>query len=67
MNNAANRPVFIHGAASIRVGAFWMIGRVLRDGWTVVAAEEQAKKVGLREGPHLTELAKAYIGKYRKK
>ena len=26
-----NRPAFIHCAASIRVGAFWMIRRVLRD------------------------------------
>jgi hypothetical protein len=41
-----------------------MICRVLRDGWT---AEEEAKKIGLREAPHLTEFAKAYIEKYRKK
>lgn len=62
-----NRPIFIHCTAAIRVGAFWMIRRVLRDGWTVEAAEEEAKKVGLREAPHLTEFARAYIEKYRKK
>jgi len=28
-----NRPIFIHCTAAIRVGAFWMIRRVLRDGW----------------------------------
>ena len=44
-----------------------MIRRVLRDGWTVEAAEEEAKKVGLREAPHLTEFAKNYIAKYGKK
>src|ERR1043165_1139758 len=30
-----NRPMFIHCTAAIRVGAFWMIRRVLRDGWKV--------------------------------
>ncbi len=62
-----NRPVFIHCTAAIRVGAFWMIRRVLRDGWTVEAAEEEAKKVGLREAPHLNEFARKYIEKYKKK
>ena len=66
-DDPANRPVFIHCTAAIRVGAFWMIRRVLRDGWTVEAAEEEAKKVGLREAPHLTQFAKAYIEKYKKK
>ena len=67
LDDPANRPVFIHCTAAIRVGAFWMIRRVLRDGWAVEAAEEEAKKVGLREAPHLTEFAKAYIEKYRKR
>ena len=62
-----NRPAFIHCAAGIRVGAFWMIRRVLRDGWTIEAAEEEAKKVGLRESPHLNEFARNYIEKHRKK
>ncbi|HYV04164.1 MAG TPA: protein tyrosine phosphatase family protein [Blastocatellia bacterium] len=66
-DDPANRPVFIHCTAAIRVGAFWMIRRVLRDGWTVEAAEEEAKKIGLREAPHLVEFAKNYIAKYGKK
>lgn len=61
-----NRPAFIHCAGAIRVGAFWMIRRVLRDGWTVEAAEEEAKKVGLRESPHLNEFARGYIERHRK-
>jgi len=61
-----NRPAFIHCAAAIRVGAFWMIRRVLRDGWKVEAAEEEAKKIGLRESPHLNEFARKYIEKHRK-
>ena len=66
-DDPANRPVFIHCTAAIRVGAFWMIRRVLRDGWTFEAAEEEARKIGLREAPHLTEFAKNYIAKYGKK
>jgi protein tyrosine phosphatase (PTP) superfamily phosphohydrolase (DUF442 family) len=62
-----NRPAYIHCALSIRVGAFWMIRRVLRDGWTIDKAEEEAKKVGLVNAPHLSEFAKNYIEKHRKK
>lgn len=60
-----NRPAFIHCTTAIRVGAFWMIRRVLRDGWTIEAAEEEAKKVGLKESPHLNEFARKYIEKHR--
>jgi len=67
LDDPSNRPAFIHCTAAIRVGAFWMIRRVLRDGWTVDAAEAEAKKIGLREAPHLIEFAKAYIAKYGKK
>jgi protein tyrosine phosphatase (PTP) superfamily phosphohydrolase (DUF442 family) len=62
-----NRPAFIHCTAAIRVGAFWMIRRVLRDGWSVEAAEEEAKKIGLRDSPHLNEFARRYIEKHQKK
>jgi uncharacterized protein (TIGR01244 family) len=62
-----NRPAFIHCTAAIRVGAFWMIRRVLRDGWPVEKAEEEAKKVGLVEAPHLVSFAKSYIEKRQKK
>ncbi len=61
-----NRPMFIHCTAAIRVGAFWMIRRVLRDGWKVDDAEEEAKKVGLRESPHWNEFARKYIETHRK-
>src|ERR1044072_2671880 len=64
-DDPANRPAFIHCTAAIRAGAFWMIRRVLRDGWTVEAAEEEAKKVGLRDAPHLNEFARNYIAKHR--
>src|SRR5262245_52115667 len=66
-DDPANRPAFIHCTAAIRVGAFWMIRRVLRDGWPVEKAEEEAKKVGLVEAPHLVSFAKSYILKRLKK
>jgi uncharacterized protein (TIGR01244 family) len=64
-DDPANRPAFIHCTAAIRVGAFWMIRRVLRDGWSIEKAEEEARKVGLRESPHLNEFARTYIEQHK--
>src|SRR5688500_2995630 len=66
-DDPANRPAFIHCTAAIRVGAFWMIRRALRDGFSIEEAEADAKKVGLRENPQLTEFARKYIEKHQKK
>jgi uncharacterized protein (TIGR01244 family) len=66
-DDPANRPAFIHCAGAVRVGAFWMIRRVLRDGMTVEAAEEEARKIGLNNAPKLTEFARQYIEKNRAK
>jgi uncharacterized protein (TIGR01244 family) len=65
-DDAANRPMFIHCTAAIRVGAFWMIRRVLRDGMSVEAALEEARKVGLTQSPHLDEFAQQYIRTHQK-
>jgi uncharacterized protein (TIGR01244 family) len=62
-----NFPIFIHCAAGIRVGAFWLIRRVLRDGWTLEAAEKEADQIGLRESPHWKEFALKYIEQHKKK
>lgn len=61
-----NRPMFIHCAAAIRVGAFWLIRRVLRDGWTWDAALAEARKVGLVQAPHLEEFARRYVASHQK-
>jgi uncharacterized protein (TIGR01244 family) len=61
-----NRPVFIHCTAAIRAGAFWLIRRVMRDDYTFEKAEEEAKKVGLVNAPHLVEFAKKYIETHKK-
>ena len=45
--DAQNRPVFIHCSTANRVGAFWMIRRVLVDEWPLEEAEAEAKRIGL--------------------
>jgi hypothetical protein len=59
--------MFIHCTAAIRVGTFWMIRRVLRDGMSAEAALEEAKKVGLANAPHLEEFARNYIASHKRK
>lgn len=61
-----NGPVFIHCAVATRVGAFWMIRRVLRDNWEFNKALEEANRIGLNNNARLTEFAKEYIEKKKK-
>ena len=66
-DDRANRPMFIHCTAAIRVGAFWMIRRVLRDGMDVEAALAEARRVGLREdAKHLEDFARGFIAKHKR-
>jgi uncharacterized protein (TIGR01244 family) len=64
-DDAKNRPVFIHCGSANRVGGFFMIRRVLRDGLTFDAAKSEAQKIGLRSAT-LEEFAKQYIEKHKK-
>jgi len=66
LGDPANRPVFIHCGSANRVGAFWMIYRVLKDGWKLEDAEAEAKKIGLRS-TNLRDFAADYIAKHQKK
>lgn len=63
-DDETNRPMFIHCASANRVGAFWLVRRVLRDGWEVSRAEEEAMRVGLRAAS-LRESALDYIARHR--
>lgn len=60
-DDAANRPMFIHCTAAVRVGAFWAIRRAVRDGLTVDAALEEGRKVGLVNAPHLDEFVRRSV------
>jgi uncharacterized protein (TIGR01244 family) len=65
-DDAANRPMFIHCTAAIRVGAFWAIRRALRDGMSIDAAIEDGRKVGLVNAPHLDEFVRRYVEAHKK-
>ena len=60
----SNQPVFIHCGSANRVGAVWMIKRVLQDGWTVDKARSEAETIGLTS-PQLAAFATEYIAKHR--
>jgi uncharacterized protein (TIGR01244 family) len=62
-----NGPVFIHCAVGTRVGAFWMIRRVVRDSWEYDKALEEANRIGLNNNARMIEFAKEYIDKKKKK
>lgn len=62
-----NRPAFIHCRSAARVAAFWMIRRVLRDGWTMEDALKEADKIGLGDHPVLKEFAHRYVESHRQR
>ena len=55
-----NQPMLIHCGSANRVGAFWMIHRVIDQGWTEDKALEEAIKIGLTS-PVLKKFAHEYI------
>jgi uncharacterized protein (TIGR01244 family) len=59
-DDAGIYPVFIHCGSGNRVGALWMIRRVLRDGWDIEAAEPEADRIGL-SSETLRTFARDYI------
>ena len=59
VTDKANQPVFVHCGSANRVGALWLVKRVMRDGWTIAQATEEAKAIGLR-----SEALEAFALKY---
>lgn len=66
-DDPANRPMFIHCTAAIRVGAFWAIRRAVRDGLPVDQALDEGRKVGLNNAPHLDEFVRKYVAAHPRK
>jgi len=60
-----NRPIFIHCTTANRVGAFWMIRRVLIDQWSLDTAEAEARKMGLHS-QGLLAFPRSYITRHSK-
>ena len=56
-----NQPMLIHCGSANRVGAFWMIYRVVEQGWSEEKALEEAINIGLTS-PVLKSFAHEYIG-----
>lgn len=65
VTNAANQPVYIHCASANRVGAMWLIKRVVTDGWDIDRAVAEAEAIGLTS-PALKQFAVAYATKHRR-
>ena len=43
----ANQPAYIHCGSANRVGAMWLIKRVIVDGWDIAKAVDEAVAIGL--------------------
>ena len=60
VSDESNRPLFIHCASANRVGAFWILHRVVHQNWSLAEAEEEARKIGLRSR-YLLEFSRKYL------
>jgi uncharacterized protein (TIGR01244 family) len=65
VSNKANQPVYIHCGSANRVGAVWLIKRVMQDGWPIDKATTEAKAIGLTM-PALEKFALDYIATHKK-
>ena len=63
--DTSNQPVYIHCGSANRVGAVWMIKRVLQDGWEIEKAGQEAEAIGLTN-PRLKTFATDYIHAHKK-
>jgi uncharacterized protein (TIGR01244 family) len=61
----SNQPVYLHCGSASRVGAYWMVKRVLQDKWAIDKATEEAKLIGLRS-PALEKFALEYIASHQR-
>lgn len=65
LDDPDNRPLFIHCGSANRVGAFWMIRRVLVDEWSLTDAEAEAKRIGLTN-EKTRAFARDYLARHHK-
>ena len=61
----SNQPMYVHCGSANRVGAAWLVKRVLQDKWTVEKATEEARMIGLTSAP-LEQFALKYIAEHQK-
>jgi uncharacterized protein (TIGR01244 family) len=65
VGDRANQPVYIHCASANRVGAMWLIKRVVLDGWEVQRATDEAVAIGLTHEA-LKQFAVTYATAHKK-
>ena len=65
LGDPERKPVFVHCGSANRVGAVWLVHRVLDDKVPLDRALKEAKKVGLR-APAYVDKAKDYIARHKK-
>lgn len=65
VEDKANQPVYIHCKSANRVATLWMIKRVLKDGWGIDKASEEATAIGLTNAS-LNAFAVDYITSHKK-
>jgi len=63
LSDTNNQPMMLHCGSGNRVGAVWMIYRVLDEGWEYDQALKEARGIGLKS-PGLEKRAKEYIDKH---
>ena len=64
ISDKANQPVYLHCGSASRVGAMWLVKRVVQDGWTVEKATDEARLIGLKS-PALEKFAVDYINSHK--
>ncbi len=66
VKDTGNQPAYIHCAAAARASAFWLIKRVVVDGWTTDKAVAEADSLKL-DNERLRKFALAYIEEHKQK
>jgi uncharacterized protein (TIGR01244 family) len=61
-----NHPMLIYCGSANRVAAFWMICRIVEEGWTEENAMEEAVKIGLTR-PELKAFVQSYLAQHKQK
>jgi uncharacterized protein (TIGR01244 family) len=64
VGNTDNQPLFIHCGSANRVGAMWLIKRMLVDGWSEERAVAEAKTIGLTSEA-LQKFALEYVATHK--
>ena len=65
VSDTGNQPVFIHCGSAGKAAAFWMIKRVVADGWDASRAQNEAISIGL-SSPALRDWALTQIAKRKR-